>query len=102
MNEAAKPLNDKMSGGTDSAARHYVNHVDLSFTLSEVRIDFGQEFAESDVVRSQCRLVTSPVHLRRMGHEISATITNYESRFGIIPIGDAADSDASKPEVDNG
>lgn len=85
MTEAEKPLNQNAAGSTADAARHYVNHIGLNFTLSEVRIDFGQAFADSDHIRQQCRLVTSPVHLRRMGQEICATISHYETRFGSIP-----------------
>jgi Protein of unknown function (DUF3467) len=102
MNEAAKPLYDGKAGGTASAARHYVNHIDLHFTLSEVRIDFGQEFADSDAVRSQCNLVTSPVHLRRMGQEISATITSYETRFGAIPLSESNAEDSGAVEDGDG
>jgi Protein of unknown function (DUF3467) len=102
MNEAAKPLYDGNGGGTASAARHYVNHISLNFTLSEVRIDFGQLFADSNAVRSQCRLVTSPVHLRRIGQEISATITRYETRFGTIPLSESNAEDSGAVEDSNG
>lgn len=102
MDKAAHPLNTEVSGGTGGAARHYVNHIDLSFTLSEVRIDLGQEFADSDAVRSQCRLVTSPVHLRRIGREISATISHYETRFGTIPASDLTNAADDIVEDRNG
>ena len=93
MDEAAQPLMQNGPAGTQSAARHYVNHIDLSFTLSEVRIDLGQLFGGSEPLRRQCRLITSPVHLRRMGEEISATISHYETRFGTIPGSDQLDGE---------
>lgn len=88
MAEAAKPLDNEVRTHSDCAARRYVNQIDLSFSLSEVRIDFGQEFAELEQSLPQCRLITSPVHLRRIGHQISQTIDRYESRFGVIPVSD--------------
>jgi hypothetical protein len=92
MTEAATPL-DQQGSGAQSAPCQYINHIDLSYSLSEVRITFGQIFADSDAVRLQCRLVTSPVHLRRMGQEITATINSYETRFGIIPLSHGEDGD---------
>lgn len=94
MTEAAKPLNNKISPGADYVARRYVNHIALEFTLSEVNIDLGQAFAGNEGPVAQCRLVTSPVHLRQMNSEISQTISSYETRFGIIPISDV---DAEEP-----
>ncbi len=88
MTEAAKPLDNKITNGADSAARRYVNHIALDFSLSEVHIDFGQAFVGNTGPVAQCRLVTSPVHLRQMNSEIAQTITRYETRFGNIPLSD--------------
>jgi hypothetical protein len=96
MTEAAKPLHSKNDNGADGIARRYVNHIALDFSLSEVHIDLGQAFAGNNGPVAQCKLVTSPVHLRQMNSEIAQTITQYETRFGNIP----TSSDDGKGEAD--
>ena len=66
-------------------SRRYVNQIDLSLSLSEVRIDFSQNFPNEAEPKTQCRLVTSPVHLRRMGSAMLNAIRTYQRKFGVIP-----------------
>ncbi len=75
---------DQHSAEAAQPARHYVNHIALSVSLSEVRIDLGQDFPDEHSPRPQCRLVTSPVHLQRIEHSIAAALSLYRSRFGLI------------------
>ncbi len=65
-------------------ARHYVNRIDLSISLSEVCIDFGQVFPGEAAPRAQCLLVTSPSHLRSFGRSIASVVETYEERFGTL------------------
>lgn len=90
MDEAVKPPHLSKDSGTTCAGRRYVNQIELGFSLSEIRIDLSQEFPGSGSDRTQCSLVTSPVHLRRIGNAITRTIDRYESRFGAIPNAESA------------
>lgn len=77
----------------DIGPRHYVNHIDLAFSLSEVLINLGQNFRTDGGVLQQCRLVTSPVHLQHMEAVLSRTLQDYKDRFGNIIQPTPADMD---------
>lgn len=91
MNDDTGEWSDDIGDATDSGPRHYVNHIDLAFSLSEVRINLGQDFPSEPGVRPQCRLVTSPVHLQKMEAALSRTLRNYKDRFGNIIQSQVAD-----------
>jgi hypothetical protein len=67
------------------APRLYVNHIQLSVTLSEMCIDLGQCFAGNPVPAAGARLVTSPVHLQRFEVQIASALRDYRAEFGAIP-----------------
>jgi hypothetical protein len=86
--------------GTGGAPRYYINHIAVSFSLSEMRIDFGQNFPNENGTRPQCRLVTSPMHLQQIESQIASALQNYCSEFGAIPT--FADEDASGGQGQHG
>jgi hypothetical protein len=64
--------------------RHYVNRIDLDASLSEILIDLGQLFPGEPAASAQCRLVTSPSHLKMFENAIARCIRSYEERFGAL------------------
>ncbi len=103
--------NDETYDAAKAVARHYINHIGISFSLSEVQLDLGQYFPikmganrpVSDLpntglpgIVAQCQLVTSPVHLQRIGGEIATALQHYRAEFGAIPECPPLDSDATE------
>jgi hypothetical protein len=69
--------------------RRYANHLAIKFSLSEVELHFGAGSPQWSEPRIHTLLVSSPVHLRTFGQAIQETIAQYESQFGLIPVGPA-------------
>jgi len=65
-------------------ARLYVNHMQLAFGLSDIRIDLGQVPPGSHVPTHEVHLVTSPDYLLTMHREIGGAIDRYQAQFGTI------------------
>lgn len=64
--------------------RLYANQLDLTVTLAEVELDFGQLFTVG-ARRSLARIVTSPVHLARFRGQIADALKRYEATHGPLP-----------------
>lgn len=76
---------DNVTGGREGAPeRHYANHVEVTFNLSEVNLNFGQRGGDG-LITSTSRLLTTPVHLVGFARTIGRTIDSYQQKFGLIP-----------------
>lgn len=60
----------------------YVNHVSISFDLSEVRIDFGQISDAGTAPQITNRLVTSPANFSRFHQQFCQSMRDYRGEFG--------------------
>ena len=60
----------------------YVNHVAISFDLSEVRIDFGQISSTGTAPQITNRLVTSPANFSRFHWQFCQSMRDYLGEFG--------------------
>jgi len=72
----------------------YANHLEISFSLSDVEFCFAQNFGPDMPMAPHSWVRTSPVHLVSFGQAINRAIAGYESQYGRIP-GDP-DRDASE------
>jgi hypothetical protein len=83
---AISPSEPDTTGTSSGCAqvRHYVNRIDLDASLSEILIDLGQLFPGERAASAQCRLVTSPSHLKTFENAIARCIRSYEDRFGAL------------------
>jgi hypothetical protein len=61
-----------------------VNHTDTEFTLDLIYV---QPQAPKATVRS--RVITTPKHMKRLLLAIQDNLARYESRFGVVDLGDA-------------
>jgi hypothetical protein len=79
----------RRSGGPDlwPAGRNqpYANHLEISFSLSDVELCFAQNFGPDMPMVPQSWVRTSPVHLASFGQAISRAIAGYEGQYGRIP-----------------
>lgn len=75
------------NAGGDTPARHFINHLDVSLSLSEVRFDLAMVGALPGAATSVWRFVTTPDHLQTIHGDISVALDSYEARFGKIRAG---------------
>jgi len=68
----------------------YTNSFSIETALSEVCLSFGQAFQQADGRNIHSRLVTTPVHLRRLAKAVNGAVSRYENAFGHIPESDDA------------
>lgn len=78
------------AGGTKSGEPlwMYTNSFFIETSLSEVCLSFGQAFHHVDQRHMHSRLVTTPVHLRRLANAVNGAVSRYEDAFGRIPDAD--------------
>jgi len=72
-------------GDNDGDGVRYANHLSIEFSLSEVALSFGQRSNAFSAPVIHTRIVSNPVDLVTIGHEIQATILRYERRYGRLP-----------------
>lgn len=79
----------KRGGGTDlwptGRPQPYANHLEISFSLSDVELCFAQNFGPDAPIVPHSWVRTSPVHLASFGQAISRAVAGYEGRYGLIP-----------------
>lgn len=83
MTEDAKPLSG--APWLNEGPAPYANHLEIVAGISEIELRFAQDFGPGGALVTQCRVLTSPVHLLGFGQAISGAVVNYEERFGRIP-----------------
>lgn len=72
-------------GATDGGpARHFVNHMRVGLSLSEIHLDLASTGARSADAPALWRFVTTPDHLHLMHEDLGAAIDRYQSSFGRI------------------
>jgi hypothetical protein len=71
----------------------YTNSFTIETSLCEVCLSFGQGFHQAGGRNIHSRLVTTPVHLRRLAKAVNGAVSQYEDAFGHIPEAD----DTRKP-----
>ncbi len=84
----AKPAPDPAQALSGESHWIYTNSFSIETSLSEVCLSFGQAFQQVGQRHVHSRLVTTPVHLRRLANAVNGAVSEYEEVFGRIPDGD--------------
>ena len=87
------------AAGSDPA-RHYINHLDVGLSLSEIRLDFAMLGALPGALTPVWRFVTTPDHLQTMHGDMTVALDSYRARFGTIRAG-GVDRSGDDPREDS-
>lgn len=66
------------------AVRHFVNHLRVNLSLSEIRFDLATLNPRPFEAAPVWRFVTTPDHIQTMHRTLEHALTRYRTRFGEI------------------
>jgi hypothetical protein len=70
--------------GEPGRARHFVNHLSVNLSLSEIRFDLATLGPRPVDATPVWRFVTTPDHMQTMQRTLDQALTSYRTRFGEI------------------
>lgn len=68
----------------DVPAVHFVNHLQVRLSLSDVRFDLSRHGADDGLLGALWRFATTPDHLVTMHNGLGVAIDSYRARYGEI------------------
>lgn len=80
----SESMPDGSGGPDDDPVRHFVNHLRVRLSLSEIHFDLASLGHRTPNFMPLWRFVTTPDHLHLMHEDLGAAIDRYQSRFGSI------------------
>lgn len=75
---------DDLGAAGGDPLRHFVNHLRVRLSLSEIHLDLETLGGRAPEPRAMWRFVTTPDHLHTIHEDLGAAIDRYQSRFGRI------------------
>ena len=69
----------------------YANYFKVGYNAFEFVLDFGQHYTEGQGAQLHTRIVTGPSYAKELLKFLQDCVDRYESDFGVITVGDAAD-----------
>lgn len=76
----------------------YSNLAFISHSETEFILDFTFLQPQTRKTKVLTRIVTSPLHLKRLLWALQENLARYEERFGVLEGGKASDGNGAKPD----
>jgi hypothetical protein len=74
----------ELGAGEREGMRHFVNHLRINLSLSEIRFDLAVLGSRAVDATPVWRFVTTPDHMQTMQRTLDHALTSYRTRFGEI------------------
>ena len=70
--------------GSRQSEGKYANYLEIGHNAFEFILDFGQYYSENEQAELCTRIITSPNYAKAFLKALTASIANFEERFGNI------------------